>query len=424
MYALVATLCASAMGQAPTASELLQKGIYLEETVGNLDEAIRVYKQVGQTAAVSRVNAAQAEYRIGACLQKKGHKAEAMSTFQKLVREYPEQVEIVAQARAFLPVESRPQEMNANPCQFLENQIARDSGDIALRQRTISCYWDAQSKAGFNSERAGELEKKRVEHMLWLIQNAPDRDPASGVLVSRMRSLENYIRLRQAWMSQVHSHPDDANVLANAADFMDFQEADIAQELASRAHTLDPKSIRAARVLAGVYERKMIGAEPGPKIQMAQQALQLREQIRAAMDSGKEYLTLQELTRLAVDAFEAGDTVRAQKYAQDLARHDDADAIHHGNLILGRLALKNGNVEEAKDRLLAAGKTPGSPVLASFGPNMTLARELLLKGEHEVVLQYFDECEKFWKMGGNKLTEWRQAVRQERIPDFAGNLVY
>ena len=422
MYVLLATLCASAVGQAPTASELLQKGIYLEETAGNLDEAIRVYKQVVQMAAVSRVNAAQAEYRIGACLQKKGHKAEAISTFQKLVREYPEQVEIVAKAREFLPIESKLQD-NANPCHALENQIADTPQDIWLREKTISCYWDAQIKAGFNSERVRELEKGRVEHVLWLIQNAPDRSSARGVRVSDIRSLENYIRIKEAWMSQVQTHPNDANVLANAADFMDSREADKAEELASRAHTLDPKSIQAARVLAEVCERKMIRAEPGPKIQMAQQALQLREQIRTAMDPGQEY-PLQELTRLAVDAFEAGDTVKAQKYAQDLARHDNADALHHGNLILGRLALRNGNMTEAKERLLAAGKNSGSPVLGSFGPNMVLARDLLLKGEQEVVLQYFDECEKFWKTGGNKLNDWRQAVRQGRIPDFEGNLVY
>jgi hypothetical protein len=93
-------------------------------------------------------------------------------------------------------------------------------------------------------------------------------------------------------------------------------------------------------------------------------------------------------------------------------------------MILGRLALKNGNVEEAKKRLLAAGKTSGSAALSSFGPTMLLAQELLKKGEQEVVLQYFDECQVFWKSAGSRLDEWRQVVRLGRIPDFGGNLRY
>jgi tetratricopeptide (TPR) repeat protein len=424
LFALVATLCASAVGQAPTASELLQKGIYLEETVGNLDEAIRVYKQVVQTVAVSRVNAAQAEYRMGICLQKKGRATEAIATFQKLVREYPEQVEIVAQAREFLPMDSKLLDKNANPCQYLENQMPGDSGDVALREKTIACYWDAQVRAIFSSEKGKELERRRVEHVLWMIQHFPDRDSAGDGPASAMASSENYIRIRHEWMSQVQAHSSDVNVLANAAHFMDSSDVDKAEELASRAHTLDPKNVRAARFLAEVYERKMHRANPELRIQLAQQALQLREQSWNPTEPAPGYSAVRELQQLAKDAFEAGDNTKARKYAEDLSRRDDGDGIHQGNLMLGRLALKNGNVEEAKSRLLAAGKTLGSPSLGSFGPNMMLASELLQRGQREVVIQYFDECEEFWKTGGNKLDEWRQAVRQGRIPNFGANLIY
>ena len=419
---LVATLSASAVSQGPTASELLQRGIYLEETVGDLDAAMGIYKQVVQMAAVSRVNAAQAEYRMGLCQQKQGHRAEAINTFQKLIREYPEQAAIVAKAREFLPAESRLQG-NANSCHSLENQVAADPQDISLREATISCYWEAQARIGFGSSRAEEFEKSRIEHVLWLVEHAPERESASAAPGSVMRSSESYAKLRQAWMSQVRAHPADLKVLANAALFMLVTEGEKAEELASRAYALDPKNGRATSVLAHVCEYRMIGAKPELRIQMAQKALQLREQLLAAMDRSYE-LSLQDLQRLAIDAFEAGDTVGAQKYAQELVRRDDADALHQGNVILGRLALKNGNLEEAKARLLAAGKIPGSPVLGSFGPNMNLAQELLMKGEKEVVLQYFDECAVFWKYGANKLDEWKLAVDQERIPNFGANLIY
>ena len=40
--------------------------------------------------------------------------------------------------------------------------------------------------------------------------------------------------------------------------------------------------------------------------------------------------------------------------------------------------------------LLAVGRTPGSPQLNSFGPNMALAAELLQKEVRDTVLQYFE----------------------------------
>lgn len=74
--------------------------------------------------------------------------------------------------------------------------------------------------------------------------------------------------------------------------------------------------------------------------------------------------------------------------------------------------------------LRAAGETPGSPQLNSFGPNMTLAKDLLERGERDAVLAYFEACRVFWKMGGNSLDAWRQDVEAGRIPNFGANLRY
>lgn len=100
------------------------------------------------------------------------------------------------------------------------------------------------------------------------------------------------------------------------------------------------------------------------------------------------------------------------------------NAIHKGNLILGRVALRKNDVSEAKTRLLAAGRTPGSPQLDSFGPNMMLAEELLQRGEKQVVLEYFDLCEKFWKMDNGSLSAWRLMIRNDKMPNFGAHLLY
>ncbi len=96
-------LAMGSTAMAASTSELLEKGIYTEETVGNLDEAISIYQQVVAEAAASHALAAQAQYRLGQCLLKKGKKAEATAAFEKLISDFADQKELVAKARKFVP---------------------------------------------------------------------------------------------------------------------------------------------------------------------------------------------------------------------------------------------------------------------------------------------------------------------------------
>ena len=94
------------------------------------------------------------------------------------------------------------------------------------------------------------------------------------------------------------------------------------------------------------------------------------------------------------------------------------DAVHDGNIVLGRIALKKGDVKQAKKFLMQAGYTPGSPQLESFGPDMTLAKEFLDAGEKDIVLKYFVLCRRFWKMGRGKLDDWTKEVKAGQVPNF------
>ncbi len=111
----------------------------------------------------------------------------------------------------------------------------------------------------------------------------------------------------------------------------------------------------------------------------------------------------------------------AEKYKDDW---NYGNAIHKGHLTLGRVALRENNVEEAKRQLILAGKTPGSPQLSSFGPNMILAMELLEKGETDVVLEYLDLCKVFWTMSMDKLTIWESKISNGEVPSFGANILY
>jgi hypothetical protein len=138
------------------------------------------------------------------------------------------------------------------------------------------------------------------------------------------------------------------------------------------------------------------------------------------------------LSDLAKTAFNLGHLDEAQKYAgellQEAPKHPNdwnyGNAIYYGNFVLGRVALLQGNVQLAGQYLLDASSTPGSPQLNSFGPNLTLAKELLEKGQGPVVLEFFARCKNFWKMDRGKLDEWSATIRGGGIPQFTQNLNY
>jgi Tol biopolymer transport system component len=84
-----------------TAKELLEKAIYLEETKGDLQEAIKVYTRIVQDFEREREIAAQAQLRIGYCHEKLGGQ-EAQKAYQKVIDRFPDQTKHVAAARARL----------------------------------------------------------------------------------------------------------------------------------------------------------------------------------------------------------------------------------------------------------------------------------------------------------------------------------
>lgn len=144
------------------------------------------------------------------------------------------------------------------------------------------------------------------------------------------------------------------------------------------------------------------------------------------------------LDPLAARAFRRGNYVKATELASEALRlaeqyTDDwnyGNVIHDSHQILGMVALQMGDIAQAKISLLAAGGTPGSPQLDSFGPNIVLARELLKLGERQVVKEYLDLVAVFWAAekderfreveSKNKqlLQEWKVDIDAGRVPDY------
>ena len=157
---------------------------------------------------------------------------------------------------------------------------------------------------------------------------------------------------------------------------------------------------------------------------------ELQQPIR---DSRKLFL----LTILAPAALAAKDFTKARNYANELMALGQSlqnspgfgpsfygDATHVGNIVLGQIALQDGDLRSAKEHLFAAARIPGSPTLNSFGPDMKLAEELIEKREPDAATAYFDLCAKFWVNDQGKLQQWKDAVTRGSMPNFGPNLGY
>ena len=101
-------------------------------------------------------------------------------------------------------------------------------------------------------------------------------------------------------------------------------------------------------------------------------------------------------------------------------------AFHYAHLVLGRVALREGEVNSAIDHLHLAAQTTGGPQLDTFGPNATLAKELLEKGERMAVIHYLEECLHFWvgDYATKSVAKWKSQIANGRLPGFGANLVY
>jgi tetratricopeptide (TPR) repeat protein len=166
--------------------------------------------------------------------------------------------------------------------------------------------------------------------------------------------------------------------------------AALGEHLFQRAIELEPKNQRWTSGLASAYLTSASRKSGAEKLALLEKALRTAGEV-----SPRSYI----LPDLAQAYFNTGKMEQAAATAKDcltVAQKDSdpnrGSALHFGNIVLGRIALKNGDIEEAKRRLLAAGNTTSTPVLMSFGSNWDLAQELLAKGEQEPVLAYIDLC--------------------------------
>ena len=129
-------------------------------------------------------------------------------------------------------------------------------------------------------------------------------------------------------------------------------------------------------------------------------------------------------------ALEAGDTERATGWAHEVARIPEVlaqlprdpgplDPWPHriGNVVLGRIALDRGDLDEAERRLELAGRHPPGALLSRF-PDFVLAHEMLERHRTQPVLSYLEACRDMWIIGEEQIDGWLADISRGHRPDL------
>ncbi|MDH4272590.1 MAG: tetratricopeptide repeat protein, partial [Candidatus Aminicenantes bacterium] len=123
-------LIASAGLWSQSAEDFFQKALTLEREVGNLQEAIGLYEKAVETSR-DQVLAARAQLRIGICYEKLGMQ-QAQKAFQKVIDNYPLQLDEVREAKERISRLARtPSEVPGKP-KFRKIQIPANPGNGVL----------------------------------------------------------------------------------------------------------------------------------------------------------------------------------------------------------------------------------------------------------------------------------------------------
>ena len=142
------------------------------------------------------------------------------------------------------------------------------------------------------------------------------------------------------------------------------------------------------------------------------------------------------LINLCRAALENGKLERAKELATELiiefgqaisdAKFDDSS--HVANIVLGRIALRLGDISKAKEHLLTAVRAPLRQEYASLSKiDTVLAKELFDKGEKDAVLEYLLMCEGLSNLKAypesydveiKSLKAWQGQIKQNKKPSF------
>jgi beta-lactamase regulating signal transducer with metallopeptidase domain len=306
---------------------------------------------------------------------------------------------------------------------ILEKVEAENPDDLKIQTLLLSYYFSNKYK---DSKLDEAIANKAEQTVLRLIRNHPEAEALGSPEGQIDPFRTNYAEGERLWKAHLLQRPNELKILWNAGNFFIQTDIDLTINCYKKGRNLDLENAASwDRQLGLFYKLKMRRSSADESPSLADEALSSLESAHAETNVQQRSYLLPDLAKaaLATDQLE-----KAAEYADQMLATTESmfkgDLVYNGNFVLGMIAVKKGDIEAAEKYLLAAGDTTGSPVLNSFGPNMSLAKELLDRGRRDTVLTFLKKCYLFWNKSTSPCGKWIQELEEGKKPDFRRNLNY
>jgi hypothetical protein len=292
----------------------------------------------------------------------------------------------------------------------LEADIRKAPDDIDRRLKLIGYYdWNGRSS----------LDHLRLRtHVLWMVENHPEHPAVAEPSLRDLRDdPEGTAQMSALWYKNVATCDTSIAVLKSAEKFFFGKDPAEADRLIHCLSEKEPNNPHWANELAQLY--RMSGVPGHSFANPAERALYVYDRVLELLHSPTDRQSL--AGDMAAAAFKIGDFEGAAALAKLYLHSPDRDATQKANTILGRVALRSGDVVASKQYLLDSLGPAAARDVATYGPAMALAQELLEKGERDTVREYLERCLILWPRGETTLRNWISDVQNGTTPNF-GNL--
>jgi TonB family protein len=133
--------------------------------------------------------------------------------------------------------------LSASEAQELEGQLARHSDDVTIRGMLASYYY------------AHSLVDPFREHVHRLIEQHPESQMALYYSRLQLGSSLDVEHVKTLWLQEAAAHPENAQILANAAAYVGEKDPSAEEDLLKRARQLEPTSPEWVKRLADLLSR-------------------------------------------------------------------------------------------------------------------------------------------------------------------------
>ncbi|MCA9804042.1 MAG: hypothetical protein KC777_18865 [Cyanobacteria bacterium HKST-UBA02] len=275
--------------------------------------------------------------------------------------------------------------LSPDALQQLEVDLAREPNNLDARATVLGGY-------------SADLEPRLpdfLRHQRWIIENVPGDVLAESAVTCTvgLRKLypSAYRELHDAWCERVRSEPVTLSTLVHAwMFFMLHEEFEMAEHAARQSMARAPDDSAPIEMLVDVVDSSNTATS-----ERCEELFLLADGV---LERDTDLLKMLGLSvRLADFALRTKNWSHASEFAKRVLHRPGAcdkagSAIHAAHVVLGRLALKDGDQASACKHLLESLEIPGDTF---FEPDLELATELLMKGELETVEEYLGLCMQF-----------------------------